>query len=320
MVDEVAVDTAVPVIKRMDVDETEREHGRGDHRFQPQGWSTVERNHSVDQGRQVLGPGADVIGQRHARLAIMLAHEAAFVAKPQSHEARVGDDDPLQPEQLVPVQRLTSGLGNRPSPALDTVLGRMLAFDRIARTRILEEEKGRGAREQVARYRFDHVLRARRQIEGEEPIESVRSEYQRAETRTAGQIVPYSVARCSLAFVAILEFGVERVDIAAARIVTDRDIAVRGVASGISPRAPIRRVMSQNVATCSPDDDIGTVLALMSREQIRRMPVCDPDDKLVGIIALADLADHDPDKKEVTETLVDICEPSGLHCQAPAFA
>jgi CBS domain-containing protein len=105
-----------------------------------------------------------------------------------------------------------------------------------------------------------------------------------------------------------------------AGIVTDRDIAVRGVAAGISAKAPIRRVMTENVATCSPDDDIETALALMSREQIRRMPVCNRDDEVVGIVTLADLADHDPDKKEVTETLVDICEPSGLHCQAPVFA
>ena len=103
-------------------------------------------------------------------------------------------------------------------------------------------------------------------------------------------------------------------------IVTDRDIAVRGVAAGIFAQAPIRRVMSENVATCSPDDDIETVLALMSREQIRRMPVCDNHEQVVGIVALADLAAHDPDKKEVAETLDDICEPSGLHCQSPVFA
>lgn len=103
-------------------------------------------------------------------------------------------------------------------------------------------------------------------------------------------------------------------------IVTDRDIAVRGVAAGLSPQAPIRRVMSENVATCSPDDDIETVLALMSREQIRRMPVCNNREQVVGIVALADLAAHDPDKKEVAETLDDICEPSGLHCQSPVFA
>lgn len=102
-------------------------------------------------------------------------------------------------------------------------------------------------------------------------------------------------------------------------IVTDRDIAVRGVAASISRNAPIRRVMSENVATCAPDDDIETVLALMSREQIRRMPVCNDREELVGIVALADLAEHDPDKKEVTEALADICEPSGMHSQVPVL-
>lgn len=102
-------------------------------------------------------------------------------------------------------------------------------------------------------------------------------------------------------------------------IVTDRDVAVRAVAGGIRPDAPIHRIMSDQVATCSPDDDIETALLLMGREQIRRMPVCDERNRVVGIVTLADLADHDPDKKEVTEALADICEPSGIHCQAPMF-
>ena len=103
-------------------------------------------------------------------------------------------------------------------------------------------------------------------------------------------------------------------------IVTDRDIAVRGVAAGIKPDMPVHRIMSDQVATCGPDDDIEIPLLLMAREQIRRMPVCDERGRVVGIVALADLADHDPHQKEVTETLIDICEPSGMHCQAPVFA
>ena len=103
-------------------------------------------------------------------------------------------------------------------------------------------------------------------------------------------------------------------------IVTDRDITVRGVAAGIKPDSPVHRIMTDMVATCSPDDDIETARLLMGREQIRRMPVCDERSRLVGIVALADLADHNPDKRAVTETLADICEPSGMHCQAPLFA
>lgn len=103
-------------------------------------------------------------------------------------------------------------------------------------------------------------------------------------------------------------------------IVTDRDLAVRGLAAGISADARVDRVMSEPVATCSPDDDLPSVLALMSREQVRRMPVCNDRKEMIGIVALADIAEHDPEKEEVTEALADICEPSGLHCQAPVFA
>lgn len=98
-------------------------------------------------------------------------------------------------------------------------------------------------------------------------------------------------------------------------IVTDRDITIRAVAADISPESPVRRIMSDRVETCRPTDDLGSVLALMSREQIRRMPVCDDDREVVGIVALADLAAHAPDKADVADTLGDICEPGGLHCQ-----
>lgn len=103
-------------------------------------------------------------------------------------------------------------------------------------------------------------------------------------------------------------------------IVTDRDIAVRAVAASIPVDAPVQRIMSVAVATCSPEDEVESVLALMSREQIRRMPVCDSKKQVIGMISLSDAARMDSLKKAVAETLADICEPSGLHCQAPVFA
>jgi CBS domain-containing protein len=103
-------------------------------------------------------------------------------------------------------------------------------------------------------------------------------------------------------------------------IVTDRDIAVRGVANHIRPDATIRRVMSENVATCGPEDDIETALALMSRERVRRMPVCDVDQEVIGIVTVGDAARHAPDKKDVAEVLAEICEPSGAHCQSAVLA
>lgn len=102
-------------------------------------------------------------------------------------------------------------------------------------------------------------------------------------------------------------------------IVTDRDIAVRAVADGIPFYAPIRRIMTQEVETCGPDDDVATVLALMSRERVRRMPVCNVVNEIVGIVSLADAAKWATDKADVADTLVDICKPFGAHCQAALF-
>lgn len=103
-------------------------------------------------------------------------------------------------------------------------------------------------------------------------------------------------------------------------IVTDRDIAVRAVAERIPASASIQRVMTRRVECCAPGDDVATVLALMSREQVRRMPVCNLDDEVIGIVSLADAARQAPDKTDVAATLADICEPHGQHCQAALCA
>jgi CBS domain-containing protein len=103
-------------------------------------------------------------------------------------------------------------------------------------------------------------------------------------------------------------------------MVTDRDIAVRGVAGAIPPQSELRRIMSQQVISCSPEESVEDVLERMSNEQIRRVPVCDKEGKLVGMFALADAAHRDPNKSEVGEALDEICEPAGAHSQSPVFA
>ena len=103
-------------------------------------------------------------------------------------------------------------------------------------------------------------------------------------------------------------------------IVTDRDIAVRSIAGGVSPSMPVRRIMSANVTTCSPEDSVEEALGTMANEQVRRLPVCDDRDRLVGIVGLGDAANRDPDEAEVGSTLAEICQQTGLHCQEPAAA
>ncbi len=74
-------------------------------------------------------------------------------------------------------------------------------------------------------------------------------------------------------------------------IVTDRDIAIRGVAAGLAPElACVSEVMSEDPVFCTPEQGVHEVMDLMGVRQLRRLPVLDRDRQLVGIVSIADLA------------------------------
>lgn len=74
-------------------------------------------------------------------------------------------------------------------------------------------------------------------------------------------------------------------------IITDRDIAVRCVANGADPnQAKVGDAMSDELVFCFEDQTADEVSQLMHQHQVRRLPVLDADKKLIGIIAVADLA------------------------------
>src|SRR3546814_17206654 len=73
-------------------------------------------------------------------------------------------------------------------------------------------------------------------------------------------------------------------------IITDRDIAVRGVALGRSPDTRVGDVMSQEVLDCFEVQDVEDVLVKMGDIQVRRRPVLDLDNSLCGIVPLTHLA------------------------------
>src|SRR5437588_557197 len=101
-------------------------------------------------------------------------------------------------------------------------------------------------------------------------------------------------------------------------VVTDRDIAVRGVAEGRGPDARIREVMSPEVKYCFADQEIDDVLENMSEIKIRRLPVLDRNKRLVGIVSLADLtAKSNGHAAKTGMTLSAITEPGGVHSQTP---
>jgi CBS domain-containing protein len=90
-------------------------------------------------------------------------------------------------------------------------------------------------------------------------------------------------------------------------IVTDRDIAVRAVASGRGVDTPVREVMTSDVLYATSDQSVQEVMRDMSEAQVRRIPVVDEDRRLVGIVSLGDLAleeEHNVDK-----TLREVSKP-----------
>ena len=96
-------------------------------------------------------------------------------------------------------------------------------------------------------------------------------------------------------------------------MITDRDIAIRGVAEGCGPSARVRDVMSREVKYCFDDSETDEVLDNMAEIQVRRMPVVDHDKRLVGIVSIGDLAKEE--SRETGKALGDIARPSGLHSQ-----
>jgi len=74
-------------------------------------------------------------------------------------------------------------------------------------------------------------------------------------------------------------------------IVTDRDITVRATAAGADPsRCRVDQTMTAHVDYCLAEDDVERALEIMRGKQVRRLPVLDEDHRLVGTVAIADLA------------------------------
>ncbi|KOR23443.1 CBS domain-containing protein [Burkholderia cenocepacia] len=73
-------------------------------------------------------------------------------------------------------------------------------------------------------------------------------------------------------------------------MLTDRDIVVRAVSMGVPPDEAVEGVVSGPANWCYEDDDISAVQKKMEDAQIRRVPVVDRQKRLVGIVALGDLA------------------------------
>src|SRR6266498_2419080 len=73
-------------------------------------------------------------------------------------------------------------------------------------------------------------------------------------------------------------------------IITDRDIVIRAIAEGKEPSiTTVQEVLSEEVESVEPDDDIEEAADVMAAHQIRRLPVVE-DGKLIGMVSLGDIS------------------------------
>ena len=86
--------------------------------------------------------------------------------------------------------------------------------------------------------------------------------------------------------VVVIEDGTDRI----IGIVTDRDVAVRGVGAGHDPEATsVRTICSTALATVRPDETVTEAARLMRRHDVRRLPVVESG-VAIGVISLGDIA------------------------------
>lgn len=78
---------------------------------------------------------------------------------------------------------------------------------------------------------------------------------------------------------------------------TDRDLACRVVAENIdAATTPVSRVMTREVVSCRPEDELTDAERLMAEHHKSRIVVTDEADHLVGVISLSDVAERDSNK------------------------
>ncbi|WP_328759492.1 MULTISPECIES: cyclic nucleotide-binding/CBS domain-containing protein [Streptomyces] len=71
-------------------------------------------------------------------------------------------------------------------------------------------------------------------------------------------------------------------------IVTDRDLALRGMGGGLASETPVHAVMSAQVVTVDADDDLQVAYRTFRRTGVRRLPVLN-EGGVVGVLTVDDL-------------------------------
>ena len=95
-------------------------------------------------------------------------------------------------------------------------------------------------------------------------------------------------------------------------MISDRDIAIRGIGMGRGPEARVGDVMTADVRYCYEDQNLDEVSAIMGDIQVRRLPVLNRSKRLVGIISIGDVAQSEGGET-AGEAVKGVSKPGGAH-------
>lgn len=78
-------------------------------------------------------------------------------------------------------------------------------------------------------------------------------------------------------------------------MITDRDIACRGVADGGDIKGmKARDVMTKGIVFCRDDEDLDDAVRIMEDKKIRRLPVINGKKRMVGMLSIGDISHAAP--------------------------
>ena len=94
-------------------------------------------------------------------------------------------------------------------------------------------------------------------------------------------------------------------------IVTDRDLVIRGMATGVDPTSMrVSDVATHSLVAARSDWGIQRAMDTMSSHQIGRLPVIDDHDRVIGMVTLSSLALRSPRQAETLDTAKEVSRRS----------
>jgi CBS domain-containing protein len=88
-------------------------------------------------------------------------------------------------------------------------------------------------------------------------------------------------------------------------IVSERDVVRHLHSDGTVINNVVSAIMTADVRTCSPDDDLDEVMQVMTEGRFRHIPVADADGAVVGIVSIGDMVKQKIDQLQFERDQLD---------------